>query len=362
MLTYLTPQAASLVEKINQVLAAPAPTVPQMTVLLQEVAKLLESNAVKLAAKLKDAFAAETATPPTPLTAAQWQVKIEEANEYLSSQGLLIPKVKLALAARPEVPLERWRALHSEALGYLYNRSDNEFAQLISWQNKTVWLVGCSLLLIVALAATLQHALLFLVGALGGLLSRLMRSLSREDVPTDYGASWSTLFLSPVVGALAGWSGILLVIVGVEFNILGSALKFDWCNTYNPVMLGLALLLGFSERLFDGILDQLNRKVSEPPPTPPPSPPPAPIAIVTPAVLPEGKVDQQYSETLAASGGTKPYKWTLVSGKLPDGLDLDAASGQISGKPTTTAKAKFTLQVADAAAKTQTLEFTIVIT
>lgn len=361
LLTYLTPQAASLAEKINQILAAPAPTAPQMTVLLQEVAKLLESNGLKLAAKLKDAFTAENASPPSPLKAADWQVSIEEANEYLSSQGSLIPKVQLALAARPEVPLERWRALHSEALGYLYNRSDNEFAQLIGWQNKTVWLVGCSLLLIVALAATLQHALLFLVGALGGLLSRLMRSLSRGDVPTDYGASWSTLFLSPVVGALAGWSGILLVIVGVEFNILGSALKFDWCNTYNPVMLGLALLLGFSERLFDGILDQLDRKVSEPPATSPPSPPPPPIAIVSAPVLAEGKVSQPYSQALKASGGTLPYKWTLAAGALPAGLKLDPG-GLINGTPTATGTTKFTLQVSDGTMKSQTSEFTIVIT
>jgi hypothetical protein len=234
---------------------------------------------------------------------------------------------------------------------------------VVSWQNKTVWLVGCSLLLIVALAATLQHGALFLVGATGGLMSRLMRSLSRAEVPTDYGASWSTIFLSPLVGALAGWAGILLVIVGVEFNILGSVLKFDWCNTFNPVMLGLAFLLGFSERLFDGILDQLNRKVGQVPAASSPSPPtssPAALTIVTAALLPAGKVDQPYSQTLAASGGTPPYKWTLFSGTLPAGLNLDP-KGLISGKPTAKVTGKFTLQVSDAAAKTQTLEFTIVI-
>ena len=192
-------------------------------------------------------------------------------------------------------------------------------------------------------------------------MSRLMRSLSRADVPTDYGASWSTLFLSPVVGALAGWAGILLVIVGVEFNILGSALKFDWCNTFNPVMLGLAFLLGFSERFFDAILDQLNRKVEQPTASAQPSSPTGSITIVTAAVLPEGKVDQPYSQALAASGGTPPYKWTLAAGTLPGGLKLDSG-GQISGKPTAKGGAKFTLQVVDAVTKTQTLEFTIVIT
>ena len=359
VLAFLTPQAASLAEKINQVLASSSPTVPELRDLLEQAAKLLESDALKLAAKLEQACAAETASPPLPLTSEDWKAAIEKAQEYLTPHASLVAQIKLALAAKPEVPLDRWRALHSEALGYLYNRSDTDFAELISWQNKTVWLVGCSLLLIVALAATLQHGILFLVGATGGLMSRLARSLSREDLPTDYGASWSTLFLSPVIGALAGWAGILLVIVGVEFNILGSALKFDWCNTFNPVMLGIAFALGFSERLFDGILDQLDRRISQPPATP--SSPPAAITIVTAAVLPEGKVDQPYSQTLAASGGTPPYKWTLATGALPAGLNLDAG-GQISGKPTAKGTAKFTLGVSDAAAKTQTLEFTIVIT
>lgn len=361
VLGVLTPQAASIVERVNQALSTPPATVAELNPLLQEAAKLLESNALKLAAKLEEACNAETANPPKTLTADDWKAAFQNAPDYLTPHASLIARIKDALAAKPLVPLDRWRALHSEALGYLYNRSDTTFAHLISWQNKTVWLVGCSLLLIVALAATLQHGILFLVGATGGLMSRLTRSLSRKDVPTDYGASWSCLFLSPLVGALAGWSGILLVIVGVEFNILGSALKFDWCNTFNPVMLGLAFLLGFTERRFDGILGQLDQKVNGPAPPPPSSPPTAAITIVTAAVLPEGKVDQPYSQALAASGGTPPYKWTLASGELPAGLNLDPG-GQISGKPKAKGTAKFTLQISDATANTQTLEFTIVIT
>jgi hypothetical protein len=361
VLSYLSPKAASLRDQISQVLTSPAATEQQLKDLLQQAAAQLETDAFKLAAQLQTACAAGTATPPSPLTADDWKAVIEKANEFLTPHASLAVQIKIALAAKPEVPIDRWRALHSEALGYLYNRSDTDFAALVSWQNKTVWLVGCSLLLIVALAATLQHGILFLVGATGGLMSRLMRSLSRAEVPTDYGASWSTLFLSPLVGALAGWSGILLVIVGVEFNILGSALKFDWCNTFNPVMLGLAFLMGFSERFFDGILDQLNRKAEQSTSAPTSAPPAGPITIGTAAVLPEGKLGQAYTQTLAASGGTPPYKWTLVTGALPAGLSV-ASAGQIAGTPTAKGTAKFTLQVSDAAAKTQTLEFTIVIT
>lgn len=364
LLSYLSPKAASLREQINQALASSTATEQEFKGLLNQAATLLETDAFELAAQLEAACAAGTASPPAPLKDEDWKAVIEKANEYLTPNASLVGQIQLALAAKPEVPLARWRALHSEALGYLYSRSDTQFSELVSWQNKTVWLVGCSLLLIVALTATLQHGILFLLGATGGLMSRLMRSLSRADVPTDYGASWSTLFLSPVVGALSGWAGILLVIVGVEFNILGSALKFDWCNTFNPVMLGLAFVLGFSERFFDGILDQLNRKVEQtaaPSSSAPSTPSAVPLTIVTAAVLPEGKVGQAYAQTLAASGGTSPYKWSLVTGTLPAGLSITSA-GQVAGTPTAKGTAKFTLQVSDAAAKTQKLEFTIVIT
>jgi hypothetical protein len=361
VLEFLAPQGSSIADRINHVLDSSTATVEQLKPLLQEAAKLLESDRLKLAARLAQAYQAETETPPKPLSADEWKLILQNVHDYLTPHASLVERIKDALAAKPDLPLDRWRALHSEALGYLYNRSDTTFAQLVSWQNKTVWLVGCSLLLIIALAATLQHGILFLVGATGGLMSRLARSLSRDDVPTDYGASWSTLFLSPLIGALAGWSGILLVIVGVEFNILGSALKFDWCNTFNPVMLGLALLLGTSERFFDGILDQLNRKIGSTAPTSSPAPAAPPLAIVTPGGLAEGKVDQSYSQALAASGGTPPYTWKLVTGSLPAGLNLDA-SGKISGNPTAAGTVKFTLQVADAGGKMLSLEFTIVVT
>ncbi len=65
--------------------------------------------------------------------------------------------------------------------------------------------------------------------------------------------------------------------------------------------------------------------------------PPATLSVSTMA-LPTGEVGASYSVTLAASGGTPPYAWTLASGTLPAGLSL-TASGAISGTPTATASA-----------------------
>jgi hypothetical protein len=125
-----------------------------------------------------------------------------------------------------------------------------------------VWLagVGCTLLVVLGFAA--GNSVLFIAGATGGYLSRLARSLKRADVPTDYGASWTTLFLSPIVGALSGWFGILLLAVLSKFQVLGEAFRsIQWNCPLAPFTLGLAFAFGFSERLFDGIISSLEDKV-----------------------------------------------------------------------------------------------------
>lgn len=202
-------------------------------------------------------------------TAELWQAELNlrQANSAVATG--MADRIKSLLDPQgppPSLPpsppsFDDLKSLLSEGLGILYDRTDTNFAALISWQNKTVWLIGAALLLIVSLGATLQHEVFFLVGAAGGLLSRLSRSLNRADVPTDYGASWTTLFLSPVVGALAGWCGVLLLILASQLNVVGEALKVDWCNPYCAVALGAALLLGTSERAFDSVLNQLEDKV-----------------------------------------------------------------------------------------------------
>ena len=51
-----------------------------------------------------------------------------------------------------------------------------------------------------------------------------------------------------------------------------------------------------------------------------------PLTVTTEA-LPDGQVNTPYSSTLAATGGTVPYTWSLASGALPDGLTLNSATG-----------------------------------
>jgi hypothetical protein len=355
-LSLLAPADTSLASQIEELLQQPNLSIDLAKPLLQQAAAFLQPPSSALAQKLLQATSATT-----PLSTDDWTTLLKEVQDYLFPESSkLIDSINKALAADPVVPLDRWRALLAEALGLLYDRTDTDFATLVSWHNKTVWLVGAGLLLIVSLAAALQHEVLFLVGATGGLLSRLSRSLQRADVPTDYGASWTTLFLSPVVGALAGWSGVLLIVVAVELNVLGAVFKLDWCNPYPPLALGLAFLLGFSERAFDGVLGQLEDKVQSQKAAPTASPATS-LSVVVPSSFGDTKVGQAYDQQLTVSGGISPYKWTVLSGSLPAGLSLDP-TGRIMGKATTAGQSKFTLQVADASGKaTKSQEFTITV-
>ena len=87
----------------------------------------------------------------------------------------------------------------------------------------------------------------------------------------------------------------------------------------------------------------------------------APLAITT-ASLTNGTVNAAYSATLAASGGTLPYTWAITGGGLPAGLTLNAASGAITGTPTTAGVSNFTAQVSDASSPVQTVTKALSIT
>jgi hypothetical protein len=74
---------------------------------------------------------------------------------------------------------------------------------------------------------------------------------------------------------------------------------------------------------------------------------------ITSSSIPSAKVQASYSATLAASGGTAPYAWSIVSGTLPAGLNLSSSSGQISGTPSQAGSSAFTVQVTDSSAPVQ---------
>jgi hypothetical protein len=86
------------------------------------------------------------------------------------------------------------------------------------------------------------------------------------------------------------------------------------------------------------------------------------LAITT-SSLPNGQQGNAYNATLAATGGTTPYTWSITSGTLPAGLALNAATGAITGTPTATASATpFTFTVADSSLPIQTKSVNLALT
>jgi hypothetical protein len=69
--------------------------------------------------------------------------------------------------------------------------------------------------------------------------------------------------------------------------------------------------------------------------------------IITTQSLPNGTQGVVYNATLGAAGGTPPYTWSIVSGTLPAGLNLNTSSGLIFGTPTTPGTSSFGVKVTD---------------
>jgi hypothetical protein len=84
-----------------------------------------------------------------------------------------------------------------------------------------------------------------------------------------------------------------------------------------------------------------------------------PLAVTT-SSLPNGTVGTAYNQSLSATGGAGGYTWSTSGGSLPAGLSL-AASGAITGTPTTSGTSNFTVQVKDSSNATATAALSITI-
>ncbi len=81
------------------------------------------------------------------------------------------------------------------------------------------------------------------------------------------------------------------------------------------------------------------------------------LNIVTDS-LADGSLGLPYATTLAAENGTPPYRWSLVRGSLPIGIELDGLTGLLSGVASANGQFSVSAIVADAVGTTSRKSFT----
>ncbi|MEQ1750612.1 MAG: GEVED domain-containing protein, partial [Prosthecobacter sp.] len=75
--------------------------------------------------------------------------------------------------------------------------------------------------------------------------------------------------------------------------------------------------------------------------------PVCPAITITPASLTAALINATYSQSVTPSAGTAPFTFAVASGALPVGLTLNTSTGVISGTPTSSAAATFTISATD---------------
>src|SRR5450755_2186355 len=157
--------------------------------------------------------------------------------------------------------------------------------------------------------------------------------------------------------------------VGIAYTYLllasGGTAPYTWTNPQGSPPTGISLgsngsltgvptvagTFNFKVQVTDSLGHQASQQISLT------SPPPL---IITPIPLSNGAVGVPYSQSLAVTGGTPPYSWSIQGGALPGGLSLTAA-GTIAGTPSASGTFSFTVGVADSASATATKRLSIAV-
>jgi hypothetical protein len=85
-----------------------------------------------------------------------------------------------------------------------------------------------------------------------------------------------------------------------------------------------------------------------------------PVITLGPASLANSTVGLAYSQSITASGSSAtPFTYSVSSGTLPAGLTLNTSTGAITGTPTSSAVATFTIRAADANGCSGTQSYTV---
>ena len=82
---------------------------------------------------------------------------------------------------------------------------------------------------------------------------------------------------------------------------------------------------------------------------------------ITTSSVPSAVEATPYSASLTASGGQPPYRWSITSGSVPSGLQLDASTGTLSGSATKAGTFTFSVQGMDVASHTAQRSYSLLV-
>jgi hypothetical protein len=89
------------------------------------------------------------------------------------------------------------------------------------------------------------------------------------------------------------------------------------------------------------------------------------VVDITTKTLPNGMVGTPFSAVVDASGGCTPYKWALVSGRLPNGVSKTASSNteslDLKGTPSIAGTYSFTISVTGCGGEVSRASYTMAI-
>jgi len=86
---------------------------------------------------------------------------------------------------------------------------------------------------------------------------------------------------------------------------------------------------------------------------------PIPALSIATSTLTEASTGVPYSASLSAAGGTSPYRWTVASGALPSGIQLQSSSGTLAGTTLSSGSFPFTARVTDSTGASSTHAFNL---
>lgn len=176
-------------------------------------------------------------------------------------------------------------------------------------------------------------------GATGTVLETTLayRAIVAEAGTNDQAAVNAQTFLIAQQQTNGGWGGNDPLLAGQSLAALPSASLTDTDKDGLPDGIETPALLGTNPNVPDGTQFATGNGQSV-------------AGTTTATVLSPATLNQAYSATVPANGVASPSVWAVTSGRIPDGLTLNAGTGLVSGVPTAVGSFNFTVQIAGSSA------------